>query len=58
MKTMTAVAGADNHLQMLVSRIKGPGEEYVAQLLSQSDVDAPCDVSSHTPARTSPSVGA
>lgn len=36
------LAGAENHLKMLVSRIKALGHEYEAQLLSQPDVNAIC----------------
>jgi hypothetical protein len=36
------LTGAEQHLQRLVSRIKGLGRHYEAQLLSQSDVDEIC----------------
>jgi hypothetical protein len=36
------LAGAEKHLQMLVSRIQGLGHVYQAQMLRQSDVDQIC----------------
>lgn len=36
------LAGAESHLQTLVSRIYGLGQNYDAQLLSQADVDEIC----------------
>ena len=41
--TLTGLlSGAEDHLRLLVSRIKGLGHDYQAQLLSQSDVDTIC----------------